>query len=163
MAAITPKQEAFAVAVASGQPASAAYRMAYKSQGRADTVSKEAAKLSRAPVVAARIAELRDGYARSAIEASRGVIDTSKAPRAYSVVEAMEDLDKVAAQAEEHKQVGTMAKVVELRMKLYGLGIGEAKNPADKDEMTPEELEAALRDVRAARAAQVVPLKAVTK
>lgn len=160
---LTAKQEAFAVNVASGMPSVAAYRQAYQPKGSPETVRKDSGRLAAKPDVAARIAELRNGYARAAVEASRGPIDATKAPRAYSVAEAMEELDKVGQRAEEYKQIGVMAKVVELRMKLYGLGIGDAKNPADKDEMTPEELEAALRDVRAARAAQVVPLKAVKK
>lgn len=37
------------------------------------------------------------------------------------------------------------------KMKLYGLGVADARKLADRDEMTPEELEQALQELRALR------------
>jgi hypothetical protein len=74
----------------------------------------------------------------------------------YTVAEAMKELDASMALATAKESPMAMIKVVEVKMKLYGLGIGDAKHPADKEEMTREELEAALADIRALRAAQAV-------
>ncbi len=149
---LTARQESFCVAVASGVDLKAAFLANYTWNGTADGLGREAGRKKRHPRLAARICELRGDYARSAIEASRGRPDPLSV-RSYTVADAMDELDRSMALATSKANPMAMIKVVEVKMKLYGLGIGDAKNPADKEEMTPEELEAALTDVRALRAA----------
>jgi hypothetical protein len=158
--ACTQQEEEYAVRRAAGASAKEAFLGAYTWTGTERGAAKDACKVDARPRVQARIKELRDGYATRLIEASRGVVTPTDIP-AYTAREAMAELDEAMRVAREKENAASMAKVVEIRMKLYGLGIGDAKNPADKEEMSPEALEAALADVRAARAAQVVPLKAV--
>ena len=52
---LTPQQEAFAQAVAGGQSYAAAYRSAYSSKGKHQTVHTEGSKLANDPKVAHRI------------------------------------------------------------------------------------------------------------
>ena len=50
----------------------------------------------------------------------------------------MDELDRSMALATSKANPMAMIKVVEVKMKLYGLGIGDAKIAADKEEMAPE-------------------------
>ncbi len=140
---LTPRQEGFCVDVASGMDPRDAFRRHYSWSGSERAMSVEVGKLQAHPRVAARIAELRDQYARKAIETARGMPEPGSVPK-YGVREAMEDLQRTFAVAEAKENPAGMAKVVELRMRLYGLGISDAKNPADADAPTFEELSEAL-------------------
>ncbi len=151
MRPLTVKQEAVAVAVASGMPPRDALMKVYNWKGSAQNAHVEALRLTAKPNVAARIKELRDQYATKVIEASRGKPAETPA-RAYGVAEAMQELDEAFTTARDKENPGAMAKVVEVRMKLYGLGIADSKNPADKEALPPEELEAALEQLKAMRA-----------
>ena len=150
---LTAKQEAFAVGVASGQDPAEAFLDQYQWRGKPSSVGTEAGRVSRHPRVAARIAELRNQYAHAAIEASRGKPRPGVA-RAYTVKDAMDDLDVVVAMALKMENPVALIKVVELRSKLFGLGIADAKNPGSRDELPPEELEAALQHLRGIRKAR---------
>lgn len=98
--------------------------------------------------MAARLAALRDQYAKTVVEAARGAPATEPA-RPYGVKEAMEELDQAFAVALAKDNPAALAKVVEVRMKLYGLGVSDAKNPKDKEEVPPEEMEAMLATLQA--------------
>lgn len=68
MAALTPKQEAFAQAVASGKNQSDAYRAAYVADKmKATSVNVNASKLMSDAKVAQRVAELRGELAKKAL------------------------------------------------------------------------------------------------
>ena len=58
MSKLTPKQEAFAQAVAGGKSYADAYRSAYASKGKHQTVHSEGSKLMKDPKVAHRIDQL---------------------------------------------------------------------------------------------------------
>lgn len=68
MPGITPKQEAFAQAVASGKSQSDAYRAAYKvgAKTKPETVNQAASRIMADSNVAARVAELRKPIAEKA-------------------------------------------------------------------------------------------------
>lgn len=144
---LTRREEEYVVARASGAPPEEAYRRAYTWRGKSSCTT-EAGRLERRPRVAARLQALRDEYARRVIEASRGKVDDGEAPRAYSVAAAMGELDEAMALAKEKGNPGAMAKVVEVRMRLYGLGVADARNPLDERPMTPDEINQALRELR---------------
>jgi len=149
---MTPKEEAFAVALASGQGIEDAYLSAYSWKGTRRAMQTEASKVAGRAHVAARVQELRDAYATKVVEASRGV-PASEPARAYGVKEAMEELDVAAGLAKEKGNPGALAKVVEVRMRLYGLGIADSKNPND-NATPPEELEAMLATLQAIKEAK---------
>ena len=56
---MTPKQEAFAQAVASGMNQSDAYRQAYNAKGKASGINVSASKLMADPKIAQRVEEIR--------------------------------------------------------------------------------------------------------
>lgn len=146
---LTHKEEAFAVRRAAGEPGPEAYAGAgYTWSGSRRALLVEVAKLEARPRVAERIAQLRDEYAMAQIEAARGEIPKEKA-KPYGVIDAMAELDQAFKVAEQRGNPGAMAKVVEVRMKLYGLGVQDAKNPKDKEEVPPEELESMLETLKA--------------
>jgi hypothetical protein len=153
---MTPKEESFAVALASGQPLGDAYMANYNWKGSRRAMLVEADKVRDRPHVAARVKELRDAYATKVVEASRG-LPAAEPARAFGVKEAMDELDEAAALAKEKGNPGALAKVVEVRMKLYGLGVSDAKNPKDKEEVPPEELEAMLATLQAMKANHAKP------
>lgn len=66
IAYITPKREAFAIAVASGQNLSDAYRKAGYSCGTLKTVNEAASRLLKDSKITARVAELRKPIAEQA-------------------------------------------------------------------------------------------------
>lgn len=146
---LTHKEEAFAVRRAAGEAPPDAYIGAgYAWSGSRRALLVEASKLEQRPKVAERISELRDEYAMAQIEAARGEIPKEKA-KPYGVIEAMAELDQAFAVASAKDNAAAMAKVVEVRMKLYGLGVSDAKNPKDKEEVPPEEMEAMLATLQA--------------
>lgn len=151
-AKLTVKQEGFAVDIASGVEPKEAFLRHYTWNGTAKGLIVEIHSKLSEPRVAARVAELRDEYAKAAVAQARGMPDPGSAPK-YTVADAMQELERTFGEAEQRGQTATMAKVVEIRMRLYGLGISDAKNPADEKPMTYEELREALDRLRAARGA----------
>lgn len=150
---LSVKEEAFAVARASGATATDAFLRTYQWNGKKEHARQQAAVVESRDRVTARIKELRDQYATAAIEASRGKPESGRA-RPYQLMDAMNELDLVMEIARAKESVMAMIKVIELRMKLYGLGISEARNPKDVNEIPPEELEAALAQLREMRLAK---------
>jgi hypothetical protein len=148
---LTARQESFCVAVASGADLKVAFLANYIWNGDPEGLGREAGRKKRHPRLAARICELRSEYARHAIEASRGRPEPSRA-RAYTSADAMAELDRVMELATSNENPLAMIRVIEVRMKLYGLGIGEAMKPSHTNAMTPEQIEAALTEVRELRA-----------
>lgn len=145
---LTPREEQFAVDVAAGMEPVKAYLKAYTWNGKPEGAVTEAAKVLRRPQVAARLKELRDQYATRVVEASRGAPSETPA-QAYGVAEAMAELDEALQVAKKEGQAAAMVRVVETRMRLYGLGISDAKNTKDAlADMTPEDIQKALADVR---------------
>lgn len=154
---LTTKEESFAVRRAAGDNPSDAYLAAgYTWNGRQAGLSAEAGRLEARPRVAARIAELRDQYAKEVVQAGRGA-PPAEPVRPYGVKDAMAELDLAAQVALEKGNPGALAKVVEVRMKLYGLGVSDAKNPKDKEEVPPEELEAMLATLQSMKANNAKP------
>lgn len=154
---LTPKEENFATRRAAGEPVEDAYLASgYRWSGGRIGLKVEAQRLEKRPHVGARIAELRNGYAMAQIEAARGEIPKEKA-KPYGVIEAMAELDQAFAVALAKDNPGAMAKVVEVRMKLYGLGVSDAKNPKDKEEVPPEEMEAMLATLQAIKEKRAKP------
>ncbi|WP_235823463.1 hypothetical protein [Azohydromonas sediminis] len=146
--ALTPREEAYAVARASGAPAIDAFLGAYNWTGKRDNARQQAAAVEGRERVARRIQELRDQYAKAAVEASRGTIECSRT-RAYTMADAMTELDMAMEMASTKENPMAMIKVVEVRMKLYGLGIGEARNPVNQPEITYEQAVELLEEIRA--------------
>ena len=144
---LTAKEEALAVDIASGMDHAAALRKTYTWNGKADGAHREAAQILRRPHVATRLQALRDQYATKVVEASRG-LPAVEAARAFGVKEAMDEIDEMVTVARAKENPMAMGKAIELRMKLYGLGVSDAKNPADKDELPPEELEKLLDELQ---------------
>lgn len=138
---ITPKEEEFAVCVASGMTQADAYNQVYAKSGASPSARNAGCQIAGRPVVAARIAELRNEHARTVVAAKRAVPE-------YGLVEAMDELNEAMAVAKERGNPTAMAKVVEVRMKLYGLGVSDAKNPKDKEDIPPEQLESMLDTLR---------------
>jgi phage terminase small subunit len=94
---MTPKQEAFAQAVASGINQSDAYRQAYNAKGKASGINVSACKLMANPNVAQRVAEIRaKGAERAAmtleghLEALAELRDRADAARQFSAAIAAE-------------------------------------------------------------------------
>lgn len=135
--------------IASGMDVYEAYMKHYSWKGSPINGRKEASDTVKR--IEWRIEELRAQYANVVIKHSRGE-PSKKAAEAYGVAEAMEELNRAMAHADEKANAQAMAKIVEVKMKLYGLGIADAKNPAD-NEMPPEEIEDALRRLKEWRVA----------
>lgn len=154
---LTTKEESYAVRRAAGESPPDAYIGAgYTWNGRPAGLASEAAKLEGRPKVAARIAELRDQYAKTTVQVSRGA-PPAEPVKPYGVKEAMAELDQAAQVALEKGNPGALAKIVEVRMKLFGLGVQDAKNPKDKEEVPPEELEAMLATLQAMKEKHAKP------
>lgn len=157
MKSLTAKEEAYAVARASGMDVSEAYfKAGYTWSGKPGNERIEASKVENRPHVAARLKDLRDAYATKVVEATRGAPPTEPA-RPYGVKEAMDELDEAAMVAKQKENPGALAKIVEVRMKLFGLGVSDAKNPKDKEEVPPEELEAMLATLQAMKEKHAKP------
>ena len=119
--ALTPKQEAFCIAVASGLNPSDAYRSAYDtSKMKPASINKEAKKLlTDNPHIAPRVDSLR----KPVIEAAQ-----------YGLAEAMAEAAEALSVAREKSNGGAMVAAVTLRAKLSGLLI-------DKKEIRTGELD----------------------
>jgi hypothetical protein len=139
------------VARASGAPAIDAFLGAYNWRGRRQNARQQAAIVEGRERVAARIRELRNGYARTAVEASRGGVPTGEA-RAYTVADAMAELDAAFELARRHANPSAMIRVVEVRIRLYGLGVADARNSREPESMTYEQLVELLQRIKALRA-----------
>jgi len=145
---LTPRQEAYVVDIAAGMPVGEAFLKHYTWNGDPLRAGAEGGKVLKAPHVGARLAELRNAYATKVVEASRGAPAAEAAP-AYGVKQAMAELDIGMRLAQEKENPAAVAKIVEVRMKLYGLGVADMTNPEDKAPLTPEQLEQALAEIRA--------------
>lgn len=110
---LTPKQEAFAVAVAEGMTFKEAYEAAgYSTNGAGRTTAENASKVARNPAVAARIAELRRPAAEAASVTLEGHLadmmrlrDRAEREGKYSAA--------VAAEAARAKAAGLLVDKVE--------------------------------------------------
>jgi phage terminase small subunit len=105
---LTPKEEAFAVAVASGMNYSDAYRIAVKvrSTTKPETVNQEASKIMARPHVRTRVGELRKPIAEKAM---------------ITLESHMERLKELAQIALDNGQVAAAIKAEELRGKASGI------------------------------------------
>jgi hypothetical protein len=65
MAKLTPKQEAFAQAVAGGQSYADSYRAAYNSTGKDSTAHSEGSRLAKNPQISARVEALTEQKGRA--------------------------------------------------------------------------------------------------
>ena len=78
MTTLTPKEEAFATAVAAGAKLSDAYRQTRDcTKMQTSTINANAKKLARKPAIKARIEELRRGGSRESSESSPGFFGTA--------------------------------------------------------------------------------------
>jgi type II secretory ATPase GspE/PulE/Tfp pilus assembly ATPase PilB-like protein len=73
---MTPKQEAFAQAVASGMNQSDAYRLAYNAKGKAAGINVSACKLMADPNVSLRVSQIRAKGAERAAVTLEGHLQT---------------------------------------------------------------------------------------
>ena len=108
MNSLTPKEEAFAVAVASGMNYSDAYRSAVKVRPttKPETVNQEASKIMARPNVRTRVEELRKPIAEKAM---------------LTLESHMERLKELAEIALDNGQVAAAIKAEELRGKASGI------------------------------------------
>lgn len=99
MSDLTPKQEAFAQAVASGKSQSDAYRVAYtvRESTKPDTVNQSASRIMADPKVSARVEQLRQPIAEAAqitlashLERLRALSAAAEAGNQYSAAIAAE-------------------------------------------------------------------------
>jgi hypothetical protein len=151
--ALTSRQESFCVDIAAGMEPAAAFKKHYTWNGNPGRLGAEAGKVINLPHVGARLAELRAAYATKVVESSRGMPAAEAAP-AYGVKQAMAELDQGMTLAVLKENPAAVAKIVEVRMKLYGLGVADMTNPEDKQPLTPEQLELALAEIRAHKEAR---------
>lgn len=107
MSLLTPKQEAFCLAVSSGMHQNEAYKQAYPDQNNtAKTIGEKASTFMANPKIKARIAELR-----------APVIE-----RMGLTLEAhLLELERLAKVAEANENIGAAIKAQELRGKASGL------------------------------------------
>jgi hypothetical protein len=154
---LTPKEESFAVHRAGGSSVIDAFLASYTWTGSRTGARQNSSLVEARPRVQERIAELRAEYAKAAVTTARGEVKAQV--RTYTPDDAMEELDQARTLAIAKENPNALARIVEVRMKLYGLGVADAKNPADREEMKPEELEAALADLRALMEARSGHLK----
>lgn len=104
---VSPRQEKFSQAIASGSNQSDAYRQAYPdNKSAAKTINEAACRLARNGKVLARVEELR----RPAVEAMR-----------YGLMEAMKEAQEAFAVSRDVKSGAAMVAAVALRSKLNGL------------------------------------------
>jgi hypothetical protein len=105
---LTPKEEAFAVAVASGMNYSDAYRVAVKVRPttKPETVNQEASKIMARPHVRTRVNDLRKPIAEKAM---------------ITLESHMERLKELAQIALDNGQVAAAIKAEELRGKASGI------------------------------------------
>ncbi len=108
MNSLTPKEEAFAVAVASGMNYSDAYRVAVKVRPttKPETVNQEASKIMARPHVRTRVNDLRKPIAEKAM---------------ITLESHMERLKELAQIALDNGQVAAAIKAEELRGKASGI------------------------------------------
>lgn len=139
--ALTAKQEAFALAVASGMNQSDAYRSAYDTKPNASlaAINVNASKVMANAKVRLRVGELR----KPAVAAAQ-----------YGLQEAMREASEALEVSRRKENGGAMVAAVTLRAKLAGLIIEKRQNvPNPFDGMPMEELEAADAAMTATRAA----------
>lgn len=138
--ALTPKQEAFAYAVASGQNQSDAYRAAYsvKPGTKLESVNVAASKLMADAKVAQRVAELRKPVAKKA---------------QITLESHLEDLIKLRNMAAKEKQYSAAISAEIARGKASGVHVEQtAQTVTMKTTLDPKKLsDAAIKELLAAR------------
>jgi phage terminase small subunit len=91
---------------------------------------------------------LRNVNIRMQIEAFEAKLtETVKERAVYTREMALAEYEKAIKIAEEHGQAGAYCKAISGIVALCGLAIKPAENPVDREPMTSEELEAALREL----------------
>lgn len=130
MAALTIKQEAFAQKYIETGNASEAYRHAYGTKGKPETVARSAHDLVQHPKVSARLAELRQ-----AVMEAHGV----------TVASLIAELEEARQVGKGREQAAAMVAATMGKAKLAGLD----KDPGDDgDAPTPVKVEVMVRDGR---------------
>ena len=129
MSDLSPKQEAFAQAVAAGMNQSDAYRAAYDaSRMKPSSINVNASKLMADAKVSQRVTSLRI----PAVEAVR-----------YGLKEAMDEAAEAMAFCRETRQSGAFVSAVQLRAKLCGLLIDKKEiRTSSLDKIPAEDLKA---------------------
>lgn len=125
--ALTPKQEAFAQAVASGMNQSDAYRAAYSAgKMKPSSVNVNASKLSADAKVAQRVAELREPVAK----------------RAQITLEShLDDLLRLRNMAAKEKQYSAAITAEVARGKASGVHVEQSKVTSLVATLTPDEFD----------------------
>lgn len=143
---LTPKQEAFCLAVVSGMNITDAYRSAYAAGTmKPASVNREAKALTDHPKIAARIEELRKPVVAAA---------------QYGLTEAMAEAAEALKVARNKENGGAMVAAITLRAKLSGLLIEKKEvRTGPLDGLPPDEAKALIDTIDAiqrARATQAV-------
>lgn len=128
---LTPQQEIYAVAVASGKTLTDAYREAYpKSQNwKEESLWNKASALSRHGLVQARISDLRQA---NVARVQEEIVYTAKV--------AMSEAQRALELAERANQPGAMVAAIQLRAKLNGLLVERKEvSVTQMGDMTPSE------------------------
>lgn len=132
---LTPKQERFCQAYVETGNASEAYRRAYGSKGKTETVAPNASRLLGNSKVAARVAELRE----STITRVHGV----------TVASLIAELEEARIVAKGREQGSAMVQATLGKAKLAGFDKGEGDDGSDAP---PTRVEVTVTDARKPRA-----------
>lgn len=137
---LTPKQEAFAHSVASGNTQADAYRSAFNAtKMKAETITQAASRLMANSNVCARVAELRKPVADAAQVTLAGHLS-----RLSDLSDAAEKEGKYSAAVAAEIARGKAAGLYVERTEVTGKGGG----PVAHTSVTPQELAEAVRSVR---------------
>lgn len=142
---LTPKQEAFALAVAKGMSQADAYRSAYDAVNCTDkTIQEKASHLMAGDKIAARVDEMRAAIITKAAE---GI--------AYEYEDAMRELDEAINFAKANGASGPYVAALNLKQKISGLHVEERKNDRSPvGDWPPDRVKAALEGLAAIRRAK---------
>lgn len=143
---ITPKQEKFALAVATGMSQSDAYRSAFSvKNSSAKTINEGASRLMADSKVIARVEHYRAQLAEKAGESIK-----------YEYEDAMTELNDAIKFARECKSPAAMVAAMNLKQKISGLHVEERKNDRDPLQgISPERAKAALEALQAIKKAKL--------
>ena len=130
MAALTIKQEAFAQKYIETGNASEAYRHAYGTKGKPETVARSAHDLVQHPKVSARLAQLREAVAKA-----HGV----------TIASLIGELEEARQVGKGKEQAAAMVAATMGKAKLAGL---DKDAGDDEDEALPVKIEVMVRDGR---------------
>lgn len=130
MAALTIKQEAFAQKYIETGNASEAYRHAYGTKGKPETVARSAHELTQHPKVSARLAQLREAVAKA-----HGV----------TIASLIGELEEARQVGKGREQAAAMVAATMGKAKLAGL---DKDAGDDEGEALPVKIEVMVRDGR---------------